>query len=177
MSRRLRACVLATLLVGLSGCALGAFVGGERIEGEPTAAIGRDGDMTVAEMESIFAGQVDAIEGPPGAIRTRVGDISVYLISDELRDRMRIVAPIAHTDGIDPRVFNVLLEANFDRTLDARYGISEGVVYAVFLHPVSSLTPALIQSGFEQVLSLWRTYGTTFSSGKLEFGVPAGRER
>lgn len=177
MNRRLRACALAACLIGLSGCAMGSFAGGERVAGPPADPVGRDGTMTVAEMESIFASQVDAIEGPPGAIRTRVDDISVYLISDELRDRMRIVAPIAHTDGVDPRVFNVLLEANFDRTLDARYGISEGVVYAVFLHPLSSLTPALIQSGFEQVLSLWRTYGTTFSGGTLEFGVPADRER
>lgn len=131
-----------------------------------------DGPMTQARMEIIFSENVDAIMGPPGAIQTRVDGISIYLISDPANDRMRIVAPIAREENVDPRLSEVLLKANFNRTLDARYALSDGVIYAAFLHPISSLSPDLLESALVQVLSLAKTYGSTFSSGGLHFGVP-----
>jgi len=124
-------------------------------------------------MEQVFASQVQAIEGPTGAIRTRIDGINVYLISDPSKDRMRIVAPIALVEGLDQRIFDVLLQANFHNTLDARYAVSEGAIYGIFLHPISSLTPGLIESALAQVVSLAKTFGTTFSSEKLHFGNPA----
>jgi hypothetical protein len=123
-------------------------------------------------MEIIFASQVPAIEGPTGAIRTRIDGFNIYLISDPANDRMRIMAPIAVIEGLDPRVFSVLLNANFHNTLDARYAISEGAIYAIYLHPISSLTPEQIRSGLSQVVSLAKTFGTSFSSGGLHFGAP-----
>jgi len=138
---------------------------------------GLDGSMTPTQMEIIFGEQVDAIEGPPGAIRTQIDGINVYLISDPSSDRMRIVAPIALVAGLDARVLSVMHEANFSTALDARYAISEGVIYSVYLHPISSLTPRLIKSALDQVLSLVKTFGTTYSSGEIEFGRPGAGAR
>jgi hypothetical protein len=87
---------------------------------------------------------------------------------------MRIVAPISMVEGADPRVNAILLSANFHRTLDARYAISDGVVYGTFLHPISSLSPELLESALAQVLSLAKTFGSSFSSGQLHFVTPGG---
>ena len=135
-----------------------------------------DRPMTQARMELLFADMVDAIMGPPGAIQTRVEGINVYLISDVHNDRMRIIAPIAMVESVDPRVNELLLHANFHSTLDARYAVSDGVFYSAFLHPISSLSPELLESAFAQVLSLSKTFGSTFSSGMLEFGTPRAAE-
>jgi hypothetical protein len=128
--------------------------------------------MTQERMEIIFSDQVDAIMGPPGAIQTQVDGINVYLLSDPTNDRMRIIAPIAMVARLDPRVLGVLLVANFNNTLDARYAISEGVIYATFLHPISSLSPELVSSAFAQVLSLAKTFGSTYSAGEIEYADP-----
>jgi hypothetical protein len=123
-------------------------------------------------MEIVFAGEVEKIEGPTGALRTQIETFNVYLVSDPTFDRMQILMPIAHAEGLDRRVLNVLLEANFQKTLDARYAVSEGVVYSVFLHPISTLSEELIRSALDQVVNLGRTYGTTFSGQRQPFGVP-----
>ena len=128
--------------------------------------------MTQARMELLFSEEVDAIAGPPGAIQTRVDGINVYLISLAETDRMRIIAPIAVTQHLNRRVYDILLTANFDSTKDARYAVSDGVVYAVFMHPISSLSPELLRSAFAQVLSLVKTFGSTFSAGS-SVGVDA----
>jgi hypothetical protein len=37
------------------------------------------------------------------------------------------------------------------------------MLYAVFLHPLSTLDPRQLESALDQVASLVRNYGTTFS--------------
>lgn len=130
--------------------------------------------MSQRRMELIFLDQVDKVEGGGGMLRTVVDGVQIFLISDAENDRMRIMAPIVPVDRLPPRYLNVLLEANFHATLDARYAVSEGVVYGIFLHPISTLTRAQIASGFEQVLALAKNFGTTFSSGKLTFPGASG---
>lgn len=165
-------CVMALVAsIALSGCA-----GLSMAPSSGSPAIDSDGSMTQAKMELLFADMVDAIMGPPGAIQTRVEGVNVYLISDPESDRMRIIAPVAMVEGVDPRVGEILLRANFHSTLDARYAVSEGVFYAAFLHPISSLSPDLLESALEQILSLTKTFGSSFSSGALEFGTPREAE-
>lgn len=121
--------------------------------------------MDPMRLEQLFAARGGAIDGPTGAIRTQIDGVDVYLISETDRDRMRIIVRVVPVARLDPRILPVLLEANFDRTLDARYAIAEGDVFAIFMHPISSLTPALLDSSIDQVLSLRRTFGTTYSGG------------
>ncbi len=188
MSRTFLLAVLASLLLGsISGCAnLFGFSAsntdgsatadglrtsdGLRAPDGPTALDGlmpSDGLMTPARMETIFGDQVDAIVGTPGAIQTRVDGIIIYLLSDPNNDRMRLVAAVASATSLRRRDLGVLLQANFDRTLDARYAISDGVVYSVYQHRISSLTPAQIKSALAQIVSLAKTFGTGFSAAGL----------
>jgi hypothetical protein len=151
-----RRCVVALLVLGLAGCA-----------GRPLAEQAAAGvtPMDPMRLEQLFAARGGAIEGPAGAVRTQIDGVDVYLISETRRDRMRLIVRIAPVARLDPRLLPVLLEANFDRTLEARYAIAEGDLFAVFMHPISSLTPALLDSSIDQVLSLRRTFGTTYSGG------------
>lgn len=143
-------------------CGCAGFSGGA----SGSDGIAFDGPMTQGRMEVLFADQVEAIMGPPGAIQTRIDGINVYLISDPENDRMRLVTPISMVETVDPRVNEILLRANFYSTLDARYAISDGVIYATFLHPISSLSPELLSSALAQVLSLTKTFGSSFSGGE-----------
>jgi hypothetical protein len=164
--------VLVVFTVGGMGCA--SFDSSNRASSKvradsaPWPAVAMDQDR----LERIFADQVDAIAGPSGALQTKVDGIPVYCISDPVHDRMRIVAPIARVTGLDPRLHEVLLRANFHSALDARYAISEDVVFAAFLHPISSLSPELLVSALEQVVTLVKNFGTTYSSSELVFPRP-----
>ena len=133
--------------------------------------------MDQARIEKVFSREVDAIEGPSGALRTVVDGVEVYLLTDPANDRMQLIASVAAADQVDPRVFNILLQANHFLTVDARYSVSNGVIYAVYLHPISSLTEDELVSGLEQVIALSNNFGTTFSSGKIELGLPRGGRR
>ena len=166
--KRIAIPLLCCILIGaVVGCATGS------VEPVPeTILIPEDEGMTPARMELIFSGLVPAIEGPTGAIRTQIDGINVYLISDPSRDRMRLLVPIADVQGLGPRILNVMLEANFSDTVDARYAISDGRIFATFMHPISSLTPELIESALAQVVSLYRTFGTRFSAEPPAISVP-----
>lgn len=131
--------------------------------------------MDQVRLERLFEARVEKVTGYPGAMRSQIDGFLIVVLSDPTANRMRIVVPVASTDQLDERYFKAMLESNYHSALDARYAMSEGVVYAMFLHPLSSLSEGLFDSGFDQTLHLAKTFGTTFSSGVLEFGVPDGR--
>ena len=77
----------------------------------------------------------------PNVVEFEYDDIRIACVSDATHDRMRLISPIAKLDSLQPAHLEVLLVANFHTTLDARYALSEGVIYAAFLHPLSTLIP------------------------------------
>jgi hypothetical protein len=136
-----------------------------------------EGGMTQAELELAFGDLVDAIEGPPGSIRSQVAGVNVYLISEPAKDRMRLIVPVAGIKTLDARYLGTLLEANFESTLEARYAISDGAVHAIFIHSLSSLTQPEVESALRQVLNLKKNFGTSFSGGETIFNTPSGKPR
>ena len=68
-----------------------------------------------------------------------------------------------------------MLIANYHSSLDARYAVSQGIVYSAFLHPLSTLADDQLASALRQVAALATTFGSTYSSGELMFGAPAGQ--
>ncbi len=167
----LMAITLTALTSTMTGCAsLGIFGDGEEARLSQGSNVPREGAMDRVRLERLFESQVEKVTGGPGSLRSMVGGYNIWLITDPLNDRMRLMVPIAQIDGVEPRFLNALLEANIHSTLDARYGVSEGTVYAVYLHPISTLDEADFTSAFQQTLNLARTLGTSFSSGKLQFG-------
>lgn len=107
--------------------------------------------------------------GPNGAV-FEVEGISITLVYDTEADRMRLVAPVADASDLEPQDMIRLMQANFDSTLDARYAVAQGVLWSVFLHPLSGLHGDEFGSGLGQTINLVATYGTSYSSGAFVFG-------
>lgn len=164
-----RLLLLLASIGSLLGCAGGSGFAGDPVlaDSDALGVAGSNGPMTQYRLEEIFSDEVEAITGPVGALQSQVRNIPVYLFSDPQNDRMRLFAAIARAEDVDPRLHEVLLTANFHSSLDARYAISNGFIFSVFLHPISSLSPDLIRSSLGQVVSLVETFGTTYSSGVL----------
>ena len=110
------------------------------------------------------------IKGKDGRWTFVVDKREVIVITDERADRMRIMIPIAKADKLTAKQMKVLLEANFDRALDAKYAIQGGTVWGVFTHWLSPLSKFEFKSAARQVARLAATYGTTFSSTDVVFG-------
>ena len=58
-----------------------------------------------------------------------IANISVFVITDEAHNRMRIISPVAELASLSKEVLQILLEANYDRALDARYCINGCLLY------------------------------------------------
>lgn len=91
------------------------------------------------------------------------------LLSDENHDRMRIISSITTYSNLAPKIKDSLMHSNFHLALDARYAVSEDVLYAAFIHPLSTLNKEDFQSALKQVYNLVINFGKTYSSGQLEF--------
>jgi hypothetical protein len=109
-------------------------------------------------------------ESQPGFWQLTHEDMVVYVISDDEADRMRIIVQIADAEQLEKEHLHRLMQANFDTALDARYAIAQGGVWSVFLHPLGSLSEHEFFSGLAQVITLARSFGSSFSSGALSYG-------
>jgi hypothetical protein len=107
----------------------------------------------------------------PNVVEFQYQGVAITCVSDATHDRMRLIAPIAKLDSFESVLLEILLIANFHTTLDARYALSEDVIYAAFLHPLSTLTRAQLESAIRQVSALSWNFGSSYSSGELIYGV------
>lgn len=130
--------------------------------------------MTLAELELLLRDITSEVAGGDGAWEFRSAGVQMACLTDARFDRMRIIAPIADVDEVTDEQRDAMLEANFHRTLDARYATSRGVVYAAFMHPLGSLTARDTVAAIEQVASLVLTYDDGYSSGDLHFASGTG---
>jgi len=119
----------------------------------------------------------DEVAGGGGRWRAQVDGTAVMVVTDQRADRMRIVSRITEADELSEDRLRTLLEANFDRALDARYAIANEQLWACYIHPLSPLTPAELESGARQVIAIKENYGDSFASTGLVFGgeQPAGQ--
>ena len=53
--------------------------------------------------------------------------------------------------------------------LDARYATSRGILFAVYVHPLSTMDRATLVSAIHQVASLATTFGTAYTAGATAF--------
>lgn len=102
--------------------------------------------------------------------------VPMACVSDATHDRMRVITPVANAAILGGTDLQILMIANFHTTLDARYAISKGVVYSTFLHPLSQLTTAELESALRQVSALARNFGSSYSSDELIYGAEAETE-
>lgn len=99
-----------------------------------------------------------------------VADVPVLVIADVRADRMRALVPIASEDGLTPKDYARMMQANFDSALDARYAVANGKVWGVFIHPLSPLEKDQLISGIAQTVNIAQTYGGLYTGGAMQFG-------
>lgn len=110
------------------------------------------------------------LEGQAGAWRAKVDDRTIMIYTDERANRMRIMIPIQKIDKEDTALAFKLLEANFDRALDAKYAVNGEILWSVFLHPFQTLSEPDLDNALKQVVKLAENTGTTYTSSELIFG-------
>lgn len=121
-------------------------------------------------MEKIVKEMAADAKGDSGVVEFNYNKVRMYLISDASHDRMRIIAPIAEYQKLSRRHIDAVMESNFHGALDARYGVSDGVLYAAYIHPLSELSNGEIRSAILQVSNLALSFGNEYSSGVLSYG-------
>ena len=132
-------------------------------------------DMDNEKLHAIFYTISDQIEGENGNWRFSIDSLGFMCLTDELHNRMRIMSPVLSTSDMSEEEIKKCLEANFHTALDARYAISDDILWAAYIHPLKELTKEQVISGITQVYSCVKTFGTYYSSGILSF--PTSEER
>lgn len=125
--------------------------------------------MTQEVMEKIVIKNVEVIKYKKGFILFTYKKVKMALISDVKHDRMRIISAITKYPSLNMETKNAVIESNFHLALDARYAVSQDILYSAYIHPLSSLTKDELKSALLQVSTLAATFGTTYSSGRLVF--------
>ena len=103
-------------------------------------------------------------------VRFSYDGANLLCISDAAADRMRIISPIVELSETDSEQLLLALAANFHSVLDARYALSDGVIYAAYIHPLGPLSDEEVISAIRQVARARNTFGDEYSSGELFFG-------
>jgi hypothetical protein len=127
--------------------------------------------MTHSTLGRLLERLLTDLEGSEGFWHGQRDDVTVYVISDVEHDRMRIMAPVGELRVKDASFLAVLLRANFDRALDAKYALRNRELWSVFMHPLSTIVPDDLGTFVDQVVRLVKNTGTTYASSDLVFGV------
>jgi hypothetical protein len=75
--------------------------------------------MTTTAMGKLLDSYLTDLEGENGFWRGNRDEVPVFVFSDDEHDRMRLMAPIGVVEELDSELLHVLLQANYDRALDA----------------------------------------------------------
>lgn len=130
----------------------------------------RGQDMTPDKMKAVVQSVGDSVVTKGSFMRFKFQSVYINLIFDETHDRMRLVSPIIEVKNIADSQMMKMLKANYHDALDARYAVSEGIVWSTFIHPLSDLTEEYLKSAIRQVAVAKATFGRGYSSGTLQFG-------
>jgi hypothetical protein len=132
--------------------------------------------MTHSTLGRLLERLLTDLEGAEGFWHGQRDEVTVYVISDVEHDRMRIMAPIGELRVTDAGFLTILLRANFDRALDAKYALRNRELWSVFMHPLSTIAPDDLGTFVDQVVRLVKNTGTSYASSDLVFGRGEGAE-
>ncbi|MEM6642543.1 MAG: hypothetical protein AAF616_06160 [Bacteroidota bacterium] len=125
---------------------------------------------TFNDLKLFLAQEATVVEESENTVQYEYDELTVYLIVDEVANRMRLISPIVEENKLADEDRSLLLSVNFDRALDAKYAISNGVLWSVYAHPLRELYRDQAVDAFKQVASLVFNYGTSYSSTDVVFG-------
>jgi hypothetical protein len=125
--------------------------------------------MTEDELKEIVYKTDPEAEEDTGYWLMKIDGLQVQVICAPDFDRMRIIISICPVENLLASDFHRLLQANFDSALDARYAVAKGMLWSVYVHPLSPLDKEQFNSALSQTVSAAKTYGTGYSSGLFTF--------
>ena len=131
--------------------------------------------MNNKKLETILAEISDHLSGNTGHWQFNIRTLKMYCLTDEFHNRMRIIAPIIEIEKVSEAQLKRCMEANFHSALDVKYAISNGALWAAFIHPLKELTANQVVDAVQQVYSAVGTFGTTYSSSNLYFPTDEDR--
>lgn len=120
-------------------------------------------------MDEIIRRVADSVSGIPGQWQFVFKDRFMMAVTDANANRMRIISPIAEVEKLDEELLKKSLLANFHSVLDAKYAISDDLLWSVFIHPLKELTTEQLEDAIYQVYNANVTFGSSFSSTNLIF--------
>ncbi len=121
-------------------------------------------------MESVVKDISQDSKGGKGFVEFVFNDVKMFLVSDVAHNRMRIISAITEYKDVTKEQQDAMMVSNFHTALDARYGVSHGILYSAYIHPLSSLSEEQIKSAVTQVANLALSFGSEYSSGLLRYG-------
>ena len=98
-----------------------------------------------------------------------ISGVAMACIIDPNYDRMRLIAPILEAENLSEKHRRIMLESNYHNALDARYATSNGIVYSVFIHPLSPLDEKQLTSAMRQVSELSENFWHHLFQRRVEF--------
>ncbi|MEP1230809.1 MAG: hypothetical protein ABJG88_09055 [Litorimonas sp.] len=104
------------------------------------------------------------------AVQFTLQERDLLLVYDESADRMRVITPIGNAALANEELMARMLQANYDAVLDARYAVANDLIWAVYIHKLSTAAQDDFLSGVAQVVTAAETFGTSFTSGAMVFG-------
>ncbi len=131
-------------------------------------------ETTFDDLKLILAKEATIVKEAENMIQYSVGELQLVLIVDEGANRMRLMAPVVEENKLKEEDLKKLMESNFDRALDAKYAILNGILWSVFAHPLRELYKDQLIDAFNQVRNLVYNYGTSYSSTTVVFGGDGG---
>ena len=131
----------------------------------------REGSMTVPHLRAIIKRLDEKAQEPKaGTFLMVVNDFEILIVTAEQANRMRIMVRVRSAENLTKEELIRISQANLDAALDARYAIGRGVLWAAYVHPLSTLHPAQFIEAIGSTVNLAATYGTAYSSGQLLYG-------
>ncbi|MEM9056470.1 MAG: hypothetical protein AAGD86_03275 [Pseudomonadota bacterium] len=164
-------CTLAILaLLSASACGQDGTTETEAPDDVETIA------MSAERLDELYRSLGDNVVSSNNVWSFSFAGVGITSVISVRYDRMRIMAPIIAIDEVSPQQKDRMLVANYESALDARYGVNDGILYAAFIHPLSTLDDQSVASALRQVATLAATFGSQYTSGELDFIGPGGRD-
>lgn len=128
-------------------------------------------DMDLKSLKLALAQRAVVVAENGPSVEYELDGVQIYLITDESANRMRLMAGIMEESKVEAEQLKKMMEANFDRALDAKYALSNGVLWSVYAHPLRELQKEQLIDALYQVKNLVNNYGTTYHSADFIFGA------
>ena len=126
--------------------------------------------MTAGNLQSIIQKFDEKAVISGNSVAFAINERELFLVYDENADRMRVITPVAQSGIASDEILVRMMQANYDAVLDARYAMANDIIWAVFIHPLSSLTQDNFLSGVAQTVTAAETFGSSYTSGAMVFG-------